>query len=65
MIWVNYKGSRYLEGEVIEVCGVVRGLKEYAAVFGNSVMIPEIDAAKVTLISKSGSNQPSAVRIVS
>lgn len=27
-------------------------------------MIPEIDAAKVTLISKSGSNQPIAARIV-
>lgn len=55
VIWVNYQGDRYLEGDVIGVVGVVRGLKEYTAIFGNSVMIPEVDAAEVTLISKSGS----------
>jgi ABC-type thiamin/hydroxymethylpyrimidine transport system permease subunit len=60
VIWVNYKGPRYLEGDVIGVCGVVRGLKEYTAILGNSVMIPEIDAARVTLVSKSGSNQQGA-----
>lgn len=54
VIWVNYEGDRYLEGDVIAVCGVVRGVKEYMGVLGNSVMIPEVDAAKVKLIRKSG-----------
>lgn len=56
VIWVNYKGPRYLEGDVIEVCGVVRGLKEYTAIFWNSVTVPEVDAAKVAIIRKSGNS---------
>lgn len=50
IIWLNYKGSRYLEGDIIQFWGKVKGLKEYRAVLGNTVTIPEIDALIVELV---------------
>lgn len=41
---VHYSGQRILEDDVVEVYGVVAGLYEYEAVFGNQVIVPEIDA---------------------
>jgi len=54
VIWVNYSGPRFLEGDVIDVFGKVKGLRTYIAVLGNEVTIPEIDALRVYLIKKAG-----------
>lgn len=51
VIWVNYAGDRLLEDDAVEIWGVV-GLKEYSAIFGNSVTIPEIDASILELVEK-------------
>jgi hypothetical protein len=50
VLWVNHDGPRFLEGDVIDLCGKVKGLKTYTAVLGNQVTIPEIDALKVDLV---------------
>jgi hypothetical protein len=43
-IWVNYTGSRTLERDIIQLWGTVKGRREYTAVLGNQIVIPEIDA---------------------
>lgn len=63
IVWVEYTGPRYLEGDVIGVCGQVTGLEEYTAVLGNSVTVPEIRAIQVTLVRKSGDVTPGELRI--
>ena len=54
IVWVEYSGPRCLEGDVIEVCGQVTGLKEYTAVLGNMVTVPEIRAVRLDVLQKSG-----------
>ena len=54
IIWVNYKGNRLLEGDIIDVWGGPKGLKTYSAVLGNKVTIPEIDSLHVELVTKAG-----------
>ncbi len=44
IIYVNYVGSRLLEGDTVEIWGTVKGLKRYTSIFGQSVTIPEIDS---------------------
>jgi len=44
IVYVNYAGPRVLEEDVVEVWGTVKGLKEYTAVLGNVVTIPEVDS---------------------
>lgn len=63
IVWVEYTGPRYLEGDVIGVCGQVTGLKEYTAVLGNPVTVPEIRAIQVDLLQKSGDVTPGELRI--
>ena len=53
-IWVNYAGSRILEGDIIDVWGQVKGIKQYQAVLGNQIEIPEIDSMIVQLVKKQG-----------
>lgn len=53
-IYVNYAGSRILEDDIVEFWGKVVGLKEYAAILGNSVTIPEVDALIVKVVKKQG-----------
>ena len=53
-VWVNYAGSRILEGDIIDVWGQVKGIKQYQAVLGNQVEIPEIDSMIVQLVQKQG-----------
>ena len=62
ILWLNYKGSRYLEGDIIQFWGKVKGLKEYSAVLGNTVTIPEIDALIVTISSDQADQSSSASR---
>jgi len=52
ILWVNYDGSRFLEGDIIDLCGKVKGLKTYSSIFGQQVTIPEIDAWGVSLYSQ-------------
>ncbi len=54
IMWVNYAGKRVLEGDIIEFWGEVKGLKEYKAVLGNSITIPEIDASILNVVQKQG-----------
>jgi len=50
ILWVNYNGSsRFLEGDIIDMCGKVKGLKTYTAILGQQVTVPEIDALGVSL----------------
>ena len=53
-VWVNYAGKRVLEHDIIEFWGKVKGLKEYSAVLGNSITIPEIDASILDVVKKQG-----------
>lgn len=49
IVWVNYSGPRFLEGDLIDFCGEVTGLKTYTAIFGQQVTIPEIKALWASL----------------
>ena len=51
-LWVNYDGPRFLEGDIIDLCGKVKGLRTYSSIFGQQVTIPEIDALGVSLCSE-------------
>jgi hypothetical protein len=53
-VWVNYAGKRVLEGDIVEFWGKVKGLKEYTAVLGNAITIPEVDASILDVIEKQG-----------
>lgn len=52
ILWVNYKGVRLLENDIIDVWGYVKGLKTYMAVLGNEVTIPELDIFHVELVEE-------------
>ena len=51
VIYVNYKGNRLLEGDIIDIWGKSKGLKTYKAILGNQITIPEIDSLYVTRIT--------------
>ena len=50
VIYVNYKGNRLLEGDLIDIWGKSKGLKTYEAILGNQITIPEIDSLYVARI---------------
>jgi outer membrane protein assembly factor BamB len=52
IVYVNYKGARFLEGDTIDLWAKVDGLKTYTAVLGNSISIPELTALHTELVSK-------------
>jgi len=52
VLYVNYKGSRYLEGDTIDLWGKVDGLESYSAVLGNTITIPKVTALHTELVSK-------------
>jgi hypothetical protein len=54
VIWVNYRGQRLLEGDIVDVWAEVKGLKTYTAVLGNEVTIPELDSLHLELVAKAG-----------
>ncbi|MFH1181386.1 MAG: hypothetical protein V1702_00340 [Candidatus Woesearchaeota archaeon] len=65
VIFVDYSGSdRYLEGDIIDLWGQVKGLYSYAAIFGNEVTVPEVDSLYVELVEK-GSQEPAAAPVSS
>lgn len=51
VIYVNYKGSRFLEGDIIDLWGKVEGLETYSSVF-KPVTIPKLTALHAELVEK-------------
>ncbi len=54
IIWVNYRGKRVLEDDIISIYGQVKGLETYRAILGNQVTIPKVDALYSELRSMRG-----------
>lgn len=54
VIWVNYNGPRVLERDIVDVYGIVIGLKTYTAILNNEITIPEINAKEISVVLKSG-----------
>ena len=54
IVYVNYAGPRVLEDDIVEFWGKVIGIKEYTAVLGNTIAIPEIDSMILEVIKKQG-----------
>jgi len=54
-IYLNYKGSRLLEKDIIDIWGYVKGLMTYTTVLGAQVTLPELDAFHTELVKKAGS----------
>ena len=54
IIWVNYKGKRLLEDDIIDVWGKVKGIRTYTAVLNHRITIPEVDSLHVELVTKAG-----------
>lgn len=50
VIFVDYSGTRLLEGDIIDVWGTVEGLYTYEAILGNSITIPSIKSSHTELI---------------
>jgi len=49
-VWVEYTGTaRFLEDDIVTVWGKVTGLKEYIAVLGNRITLPQIEAIDIQL----------------
>jgi hypothetical protein len=48
----NYKGSRFLEGDTVNVWGTVDGLVTLKSVLGEESSIPELNALQIDLIKK-------------
>ncbi|BDQ30436.1 hypothetical protein [Nitrosopumilus zosterae] len=55
VVWVNYAGSRVLEGDIVEFWGDVKGIRDYTAVLGNVVSVPEVNSMILNVVQKQGS----------
>ena len=51
-IYVNYAGDRILENDIVGIYGQVKGIKEYSAIFGQTIAIPEVNSLLLDVISK-------------
>lgn len=56
VVWVNYNGRRFLENDVVDLWGNVKGLNTYTAVFGNEITIPEVDSIVLELVDSGDVN---------
>ena len=52
IVWINYRGDRLIEDDVIDVWGKVIGLKKYESIFGAEVTIPEITSLHTELVEQ-------------
>lgn len=52
VVWTNYAGPRVLENDIVEFWGTVKGLREYTAVLGNTITVPEVDALILDVVKK-------------
>jgi hypothetical protein len=50
IIYVDYKGNRLLEDDIVDLWGNFVGLKSYTAVLGNEITIPEINALHAEIV---------------
>ena len=50
VIYVNYKGNRLLEDDIVDVYGTFVGLKSYTAVLGNEITLPEINSLYIEIV---------------
>jgi hypothetical protein len=50
-LYIHYKGSRFLEGDTIDVWGKVDGLTTMTSVLGAETTIPEISALHVEMVA--------------
>lgn len=53
-VWVNWEGLRVLEDDIISFWGTIQGRREYRALLGNQVVIPEITAKYLEIEKKAG-----------
>ncbi|QLH11475.1 zinc ribbon domain-containing protein [Nitrosarchaeum sp. AC2] len=51
-IWLNYEGPRVLEDDIVGIYGKVTGIKEYTAVLGNIISVPEVNSLLLEVIDK-------------
>ena len=51
-IFVNYAGQRILEDDIVQMFVKVKGIKQYTAVLGNSISIPEVDSLILVVSEK-------------
>lgn len=52
-VYVNYKGQRVLEDDVVDFWGIVKGTKTYKTVLGASRSIPKVDALYLEIADSS------------
>ncbi len=51
-IYVNYAGDRILENDIVGIYGQVKGIKQYSAIFGQTITVPEVNSLLLDVISK-------------
>lgn len=52
ILWVDYSGTRFLEGDIIDLWGRVEGLSSYQAVLGNEITIPHVKSLHMEYVRK-------------
>jgi len=57
VVYVHYTGQRVLENDIISFKGSFDGLYTYTAVLGQSITVPKVTAAYVTVVTKAGDRQ--------
>ena len=53
IILLHYNGKRVLEGDIIDLWGISKGLYSYTSVFNAPVTLPELDNPYIELVKKS------------
>lgn len=51
VIYVNYKGDRLLEGDIVNIWGEFEGLETYKTILGARVTIPEINSLHISRVT--------------
>ena len=46
-----FRSTRFLEDDIVEFWGLVKGIKRYTAVLGNEIQVPEIEVIEMKLKS--------------
>jgi len=61
-IYVNYKGKRVLENDIVDFWGKVKGVKKYTTVLGASRSIPEIDALHLEVVEETKKDSSTSIQ---
>lgn len=51
IIYVNYKGNRLLEGDIINIWGEFEGLETYETILGGRVTIPGVESLHISRVT--------------